>query len=114
MQSPVRAIGHWAACVAVGTLLASTALAGTQQDKMTECNKAASAKNLAGDARKAFMSDCLKAKPAAPMTQQEKMTYCNKEAGTKHLSGDSRKAFMSDCLKAKASTPASDKSPPVS
>jgi len=31
----------------------------TQQDKMTMCNKDAGAKNLAGDARKKFMSECL-------------------------------------------------------
>jgi len=33
-----------------------------QQEKMTACNKVASAKSLSGDARKSFMSDCLKAK----------------------------------------------------
>jgi psiF repeat len=33
----------------------------TQQEKMTACNKDATAKNLKGDERKAFMSDCLKA-----------------------------------------------------
>jgi uncharacterized protein YdeI (BOF family) len=32
----------------------------TQQEKMTACNKDASAKNLKGDDRKKFMSDCLK------------------------------------------------------
>jgi|WetSurMetagenome_2_1015567.scaffolds.fasta_scaffold507147_2 hypothetical protein len=37
------------------------AVAATQQDKMTTCNAAASAKNLTGDARKSFMSECLKA-----------------------------------------------------
>jgi hypothetical protein len=31
----------------------------TQQQKMTACNKEAGAKNLQGDARKAFMSKCL-------------------------------------------------------
>jgi hypothetical protein len=31
----------------------------TQQEKMTACNKEASAKNLKGDDRKAFMSKCL-------------------------------------------------------
>jgi hypothetical protein len=31
----------------------------TQQEKMTACNKEAGAKNLKGDARKAFMSKCL-------------------------------------------------------
>jgi len=32
----------------------------TQQDKMTACNKDASAKGLEGDDRKKFMSSCLK------------------------------------------------------
>jgi psiF repeat len=32
-----------------------------QQEKMAACNKDASAKNLAGDERKKFMSTCLKA-----------------------------------------------------
>jgi psiF repeat len=32
----------------------------TQQEKMTACNKAASAKRLKGDDRKTFMSECLK------------------------------------------------------
>ncbi len=32
----------------------------TQQDKMTACNKDASAKGLKGDERKNFMSSCLK------------------------------------------------------
>jgi len=32
----------------------------TQQQKMTSCNKDASAKSLKGDERKAFMSSCLK------------------------------------------------------
>lgn len=76
------------------------ALAGTQQDKMTECNKEAAAKNLNGDARKQFMSQCLGSHPAASMTQQQRMTQCNKDASAKHLNGDERKAFMSTCLKA--------------
>lgn len=98
------------------------ALAGTQQERMTQCNADAKAKNLSGDARKAFMSSCLSGKqedatpatpatpasksaaatpatPAAPTTQQEKMTACNKEASAKSLKGDERKAFMSSCLK---------------
>jgi hypothetical protein len=65
-----------------------------QQTKMATCNKDAGDKK--GDERKAFMSQCLKAKPA---TQQEKMKTCNKEATGKK--GDERKAFMSECLKAK-------------
>jgi hypothetical protein len=82
-----------------------------QQNKMTTCNKEAGDKKLKGDERKAFMKDCLSAKPAAaasapaaaPATdkktaQQEKMKACNKEAGDKKLKGDPRKAFMKECL----------------
>ncbi|NMY37242.1 MULTISPECIES: PsiF family protein [Pseudomonas] len=86
----------------VGMLLCSQGFAATaQQNKMTACNAEASAKTLKGDARKAFMSSCLKAKPAAAMTQQEKMKTCNATATTQALKGDARKAFMSDCLKKK-------------
>jgi hypothetical protein len=74
-----------------------------QQEKMATCNKDAGAKNLKGDERKKFMSECLSAdngKPsAAQKAQQEKMTACNKEAGDKNLKGDERTKFMSTCLK---------------
>ena len=72
-----------------------------QQQRMADCNKQAGEKQLAGDARKQFMSSCLsgksEAKPA-PTTQQEKMKSCNEEAGKKKLTGDDRKKFMSSCL----------------
>jgi psiF repeat len=71
-----------------------------QQEKMKACNAQATEKQLKGDERKSFMSECLKAKP---MTQQEKMTACNKEASAKNLKGDERKTFISDCLKAEKS-----------
>jgi hypothetical protein len=81
-----------------------------QQSKMGQCNKDAAGKK--GDERKAFMKDCLSAKPAAAAaapaaaasaagkktTQQEKMKACNKEAGEKKLASVERKAFMKDCL----------------
>ncbi|MDR6609869.1 PsiF family protein [Pseudomonas synxantha] len=92
----------------IGLLLCSQGFAATaQQEKMTTCNADATAKSLKGDERKAFMSTCLKAAPAAndagkAMTpQQEKMKTCNADAATKALKGDERKAFMSDCLKKK-------------
>ena len=86
----------------MGLLLCSQGFAATaQQNKMTTCNAEASAKTLKGDERKAFMSTCLKATPAAPATQQEQMKTCNATAGTQALKGDARKAFMSDCLKKK-------------
>ena len=84
----------------LGLLLCSQGFAATaQQNKMTTCNADASAKTLKGDERKAFMSNCLKAKPAT--TQQDKMKTCNATAGTQNLKGDARKTFMSDCLKKK-------------
>ncbi len=84
----------------LGLLMASQGFAATaQQEKMKTCNADATAKALKGEERKAFMSTCLKAKPAA--TQQEKMKTCNADATTKALKGDERKTFMSDCLKKK-------------
>ncbi len=91
----------------VGLLLCSQGFAATaQQNRMTTCNADATAKSLKGDERKAFMSTCLKAAPAAdaakPMTpQQEKMKTCNATATTQALTGDARKTFMSECLKKK-------------
>jgi hypothetical protein len=73
-----------------------------QQSKMAMCNKDAGDKK--GDERKAFMKECLSAKPAVAaasdkkMAQQEKMKTCNKDAGEKKLKGAERKAFMKDCL----------------
>lgn len=67
-----------------------------QQNKMATCNKEAGDKK--GDERKAFMSECLKAKPAAAKAtpQQERMKKCNADATGK--TGDERKKFMSQCL----------------
>ena len=90
-----------------GLCIAPFALAApAQQNKMKTCNAEANAKGLGegkGDERKAFMKECLSAKPekaatAAGGTQQNKMKSCNKEAGTKGLKGDERKTFMSTCL----------------
>ena len=82
---------------------AAVAAPSAQQSKMKTCN--VDAKDKKGDERKAFMKDCLSAKPAAeaaapakPATQQEKMKTCNADAKTKALKGDERKAFMKDCL----------------
>jgi hypothetical protein len=69
-----------------------------QQSKMATCNKDAGDKK--GDERKAFMKECLSAKPAATAAsgtpQQQKMKACNAEA--KGKTGDERKAFMKECL----------------
>lgn len=68
-----------------------------QQSKMVTCNADAAGKK--GDERKAFMKDCLSAKPAKTLTpQQEKMKACNAEG--KGKKGDEHKAFMKSCLAA--------------
>jgi len=75
-----------------------------QQSKMATCNKDAGDKK--GDERKAFMKECLSAKPTAAAAasgvtpQQQKMKTCNAEA--KGKTGDERKAFMKECLSAKS------------
>jgi septal ring-binding cell division protein DamX len=66
----------------------------TQQTKMATCNKDATDKK--GDERKAFMKECLSAKPDGRKAQQEKMKTCNASATGKK--GDERKAFMKECL----------------
>lgn len=73
------------------SLVAGTAHAGAQQNKMKECNAEAGDKK--GADRKAFMKTCLSAKKAS---QQEKMKTCNADAAGKK--GAERKAFMKECL----------------
>lgn len=82
-------------CVAAPLALADT----PQQQKMKDCNAQATGKT--GDERKAFMKECLSAKPVKEGTpQQEKMKACNKEASGKALKGEERKNFMKSCLSA--------------
>ena len=81
---------------------APTAAQKRQQERMKDCNAQAGEKKLEGDARKKFMSSCLKAgsgKSEKVSAQQEKMRACNKQASDKKLKGDDRKKFMSECLK---------------
>ena len=92
------------AMIAAGLMLAGSAGAAektAQQNKMTMCNQHASSQDLKGDARKSFMSDCLKkdSKMGSMTPQQMKMKTCNTDAADKKLSGDARKTFMSSCLK---------------
>jgi opacity protein-like surface antigen len=71
----------------------------TQQDKMKACN--ASAGDKKGDERKAYMSTCLSAKPAAaPAKPESKMAMCNKK--TAGLDKDARAKAQSECMKAPA------------
>ena len=88
-----------------GLLAAPAVRAETaQQNRMKVCNEDAGKQQLAGEARKAFMSSCLSGDAAAkPATgsQQQRMKDCNAEAATKELKGDARKTFMSSCLSGK-------------
>ena len=77
----------------VGAPMAGSDAKTAQQSKMTTCNKDATGKK--GDARKAFMKECLSGGHAT--TQQDKMKTCNVDA--KGMKGDERKKFMSNCLK---------------
>ena len=75
-----------------------TAAQKKQQERMKSCNEQAGAKKMEGDARKKFMSACLKGEDK--MTpQQARMKDCNKQASDKRMKGDERKNFMSACLK---------------
>ncbi|MGQ0709308.1 MAG: PsiF family protein [Rhodoferax sp.] len=88
--------------LALGLMLSlgSAHAATDQQNKMKMCNE--QAKDKKGDERKAFMKECLSAKPAAApegTPQQNKMKMCNDSA--KDLKGEERKKHMSACLKNK-------------
>jgi hypothetical protein len=106
-----------ASSLAVALMLAGPALAqdkqqepskkqAAQQQRMKSCNAQASKKDLKGDERQAFMSECLKAdsgKAKGQLTaQQKKMRTCNAQASKKGLKGDERQTFMSECLKDKS------------
>ncbi|AHJ75057.1 MULTISPECIES: phosphate starvation-inducible protein PsiF [Kosakonia] len=75
-----------------------------QQQRMTLCNQQATAQTLAGDARKKYMSDCLKNTKTEPgqkslTPQQQRMRECNAQATQQSLKGEDRSKFMSGCLK---------------
>jgi len=68
-----------------------------QQERMKSCNERAGLQKLEGDARKKFMSSCLKGEEKGS-AQQDRMKDCNKQAADKKMKGDDRKKFMSSCL----------------
>ena len=99
------------AVTAILIVLALAASAGAadkpltpQQERMKSCNADATSKGVKGDARKQFMSHCLKGEATASTDktltpQQEKMKDCNAQATSKGVKGEARKTFMSSCLK---------------
>jgi len=94
----------FALALALALFAAGPALAISQQDKMKTCNADATKKEMKGDDRKKFMSECLSAAATEPekkelSSSQERMKTCNADAAKKDLKGDDRKKFMSACLK---------------
>jgi hypothetical protein len=97
----------FALAVAVALLGSGLARAQTsQQNRMSACNAGAGSRQLAGDARKSFMSDCLSKGPeamqpakSAQTSQQQRVADCNAAASAGGMKGDARQSFMSDCLK---------------
>lgn len=113
--------------VLLATLSPADAWANPQHERMKRCNQEAREQSLKGDARKQFMSTCLKGKhdgsaapaaaaaatggkdsaeaapavvaDAARTKQKDKMKACNQQAGEQSLKGDARKTFMAECLK---------------
>lgn len=86
------------ACAAV----AFGAQATPQQDKMKACN--ADAKDKKGDERKAFMKECLAAKPAADAAAPGNAA-CEKSAADKKLHGAAAKSHIKKCVADAASAP---------
>lgn len=85
------------ACAAV----ALGAQATPQQDKMKACNAEAKEKDKKGDDRKAFMKECLAAKPAADAASPA----CEKSAADKKLHGAAAKSHIKKCMADAASAP---------
>ena len=94
-----RILGASCAVLVLVALAPAQAWANPQHERMKRCNAEAKEQTLKGDARKAFMKECLSAKPDGKTAQQNKMKTCNEDAGKKALKGDERKKFMSECLK---------------
>jgi hypothetical protein len=95
-------LGHATAVFAAGDAVtaspptqANVKTENSQQSKMASCNTQAAGKT--GDARQAFMKDCLSSKPAAPPTS--KLGQCSHNAKARGLKGDERRSFMSSCMK---------------
>ena len=66
---------------------------------MADCNAAASAGGMKGDARQSFMSDCLKGgSDGAAAAAGGKQKTCNAQADAKKLAGAARNSFLTKCV----------------
>jgi hypothetical protein len=91
-----------AAAFALSAQAADDKKATAQQSKMTTCNKDAGEKRLEGDVRKAFMKECLSAKPAVAAAAKPAATAaspaCEKSADDKKLAGAARASHIKKCM----------------
>ena len=91
------------ALVSGANAFAAEALPGgnqAQTSRMSQCSADAKEKGLKGDARKDFMSQCLRSSESTAAGKQ-----CNADATEKGLTGEKRKDFLKTCIKAKGAGP---------
>jgi hypothetical protein len=89
---PLIAAMSLALSMGMGAAHAAEGAKTAQQSKMTSCNKDAAGKK--GDERKAFMKDCLSAKPAAAAATPS----CDQAAADKKLAGAAKTSFIKKCM----------------
>jgi hypothetical protein len=92
---PLIAAMGLALSMGMGVAHAAEGAKTAQQSKMATCNADAAGKK--GDERKAFMKDCLSAKPAAAAAPAAKPS-CDQAAADKKLAGAAKASFLKKCL----------------
>ncbi|TAM43061.1 MAG: phosphate starvation-inducible protein PsiF [Burkholderiaceae bacterium] len=91
---PLIAAMGLALSMGMGVAHAAEGAKTAQQSKMASCNKDAAGKK--GDERKAFMKDCLSAKPAAAAPAAT--PSCDQAAAEKKLAGAAKASFVKKCM----------------
>ena len=66
-----------------------------QTSRMSQCSADAKEKGLKGDARKDYMSQCLRS------SETPASVKCNADATEKGLTGEKRRDFLKSCTKSK-------------
>ncbi|MDR3452154.1 MAG: PsiF family protein [Rhodoferax sp.] len=89
---PLIAAMGLALSMGMGVAHAAEGAKTAQQSKMATCNTDAAGKK--GDERKAFMKDCLSAKPAAAAAKPS----CEQTAADKKLAGAAKTSFLKKCM----------------
>jgi hypothetical protein len=76
----------------------------TGMQRVKTCTLEASARQLSGETRHSFISDCVAGASlsgSAAAAPADKQRACNLQASDRHLAGDARARFLSDCVKAR-------------